>query len=204
MLSDVKSELARRCDDDKFKAEINTGEPEDWYNWSGLRYLLYEYEVELASKNGVSPRVTWGELHNRDLKDTIEHILPQSIDGQPYWRQRFTQERHEIYVHDLGNLTLTKHNAHYSNKPFPDKKGKTDAKNHCYARSPLYMERALMHWRHWNASAIDERRANILEWARVRWAVDLGGSVNRKNFGSSEDGASDENLENAPIDDDDT
>ena len=45
---------------------------------------------------------------------------------------------------------------------------------HCYAKSPLYVERQLTQWEDWNAAAIDERRAQLLEWARSRWAVDLG------------------------------
>ena len=203
MLKNIKAELAHKCNDDAFETEINAEEPDDWYHWSSLRYFLYEYEIELARENGVSPRVTWGELRGRDLKDTIEHILPQTIDGQPYWRRRFSPEKHERYVHDLGNLTLTKHNSHYSNKPFPKKKGEVDARGRCYARSPLYMERALMQWNSWNDSAIDKRRAILLDWARTRWAVDLVGSSDRKYVGGLEDGASDEDLENIPFDDDD-
>ncbi len=174
MLSEIKSELAHRCSDDDFEAEINPRKPSNWYDWSGLRYFLYEYEAALASKNGGSPRVAWGELSGRDLKDTIEHILPQSIDGQSYWERRFNKRTHTLYVHDLGNLTLTKHNAHYSNKPFPKKKGKIDAEGHCYAKSPLFMEQHLMRWNHRNASSIDERRATLLNWARSRWAIDPG------------------------------
>ena len=145
------------------------------YDWRGLRYFLYEYETHLASREGASPEVTWNELRKSDLRDTIEHILPQSIDGQPYWGKRFRGRKHQQYVHNLGNLTLTKHNSHYLNKPFPDKKGKVDAELHCYAKAPLYVERELTQWQDWNAYAIDERRASLLEWTRVRWAVDLSG-----------------------------
>ena len=201
MLRNIKTELAGRCDDDKFETETEAGKPDDWYSWPGLRYFLYEYEIALASESGVSPRVTWGELRSRDLKDTIEHILPQSIDGKPYWQQRFNPKKHESYVHDLGNLTLTKHNSYYSNKPFPDKKGNTGAKGRCYAESPLYMERSLTRWNHWKPSTIDKRRANLLEWARGRWAVDLGGAGNSMHVASVEDGASDEDLENPDIED---
>ena len=73
----------------------------------------------------------------------------------------------------LGNLTLTKHNSHYLNKPFSNKKGRVDAKEHCYAKSPLYVERELTQWEDWTPSAIKERRAKLLEWATARWAVDL-------------------------------
>ena len=116
--------------------------------------------------------MTWDELRKRDLQDTIEHILPQSIDDQPYWRRKF-RRTHLQYVHDLGNLTLTKHNSNYLNKAFRTKKGRVDAKGHCYAKSPLYVERELTQWEDWTPSAIKERRAKLLEWSTARWAVDL-------------------------------
>ena len=70
------------------------------------------------------------------------------------------------YLHDLGNPTLTKHNSTYQSKPSPDKKGKADAIGHCYAKSPLYVERQLTQWDNWNANAIDERRSTLLEAKR--------------------------------------
>lgn len=173
MLERIKVELANRCGDDDFKRETDPSKPADWYSWTGLRYLLYEYEIALATEDGATPKITWEELRVRELKDTIEHILPQSIDDQPYWKMRFNSRKHEIYLHDLGNLTLTKHNAHYSNKPFPEKKGATDTRGRCYAKSPLHMERSLTRWNHWKVAAIDERRTELLEWTRRRWAVDL-------------------------------
>ena len=171
----IKRDLAYWCGDEEFETLTSPEHPQmrAAYEWSGLRYFLYEYESALASKQGASPRVTWDELSKSDLRNTIEHILPQSIDQQPYWRKRFRGRKHQRYVHNLGNLTLTKHNSHYLNKPFPDKKGAMEAKGHCYAKSPLYVERQLTQWQDWDASTIDERRARLLEWARDRWAVDL-------------------------------
>lgn len=172
----LKRELAHRCDDEKFinRTSENHQQVRSAYHWRGLRYFLYEYEMDLALKQGASPKVTWDELRKRDLRDTIEHILPQSIADQPSWKWRFRSTRsHQRYVHDLGNLTLTKHNPYYSNKPFRTKKGSIDAEGRCYANSPLYVERELTQWESWSASAIKERRARLLEWARTRWAVDL-------------------------------
>ena len=170
----LKRELAYWCDDEKFKDRLSAAHQQvkSAYDWRGLRYFLYEYEIALAQKQGASPIVTWDDLRKRDLIDTIEHVLPQSINGQPYWKRRF-QGRHRRYVHDLGNLTLTKHNSYYLNKPFRAKKGQVDAKGHCYAKSPLYVERELTQWNDWKVSAIKERRAKLLEWAMERWTVDL-------------------------------
>ena len=171
----IKQELASRCNDEKFREETTTEGPDDWYIWPGLRYLLYEYETALAARQHASPKITWDELRRHDLQDTIEHILPQSIDNQPYWKKRFRKRAHENYMHDLGNLTLSRHNSNYGNKPFPEKKGHAASDvEHCYAKSSLYVERELVVWDEWDAAAIDRRRDLLLEWARDRWAVDLG------------------------------
>ncbi len=170
----LKGELGYWARDEEFKSWTSGSHQHTRtaYDWRGLRYFLYEYETALALNQGASPIVTWDELRKSDLQDTIEHILPQSIDDQPSWKKRF-RRTHQRYVHDLGNLTLTKHNSHYLNKPFRDKKGRVDAKEHCYAKSPLYVERELTQWEDWTPSTIEERRAKLLDWATARWAVDL-------------------------------
>ena len=164
--------LAYWCRNDNFNDEHSGEDPNVWYRWAGLRYFLYEYETASASQQGASPIVLWSELYSRDLKDTVEHILPQSISNQLYWKDRFNRRQHHNYVHDLGNLTLTKHNSSYQNKPFPDKRGSVTAEGHCYAKSPFFVERQLTELDDWDAEAIDQRRARLLVWARSRWAVE--------------------------------
>ena len=173
----LKRELAYRCGDGEFNTLMSAEHQQvgDAYDWRGLRYFLYEYEIALASEQDASPIVTWDELRKRDLRDTIEHILPQSIEERPYWQERFRGREHQRHLHDLGNLTLTKHNSQYGNKPFPDKKGAVDAPGHCYAQSPLYVERQLAQWEDWDVGAIEDRKAKLLDWAKNRWAVDLSG-----------------------------
>ena len=201
----IKSQLASWCGDDAFKEFISPENSADWYDpryRSKLHYFLYEYEITLASRQGASPDVTWKAFRSRDLKNTIEHILPQSIDGQPYWQNRFSRKKHERYRHDLGNLTLTRHNSYYGNRPFPDKKGSARTKGHCYAKSPLYLERDLARWKHWNTSAIEKRRSELLEWARERWAVDLSDLEGGEREPEEAEDEFDENIE-VFVDDDD-
>lgn len=172
-----KRELPYRCGDDEFRSLISAEHQQmcDAYDWGGLRYFLYEYETALASAQGASPDVSWDDLVKSDRRDSIEHILPQSIDDRPYWTKWFNEQEHKRYVHDLGNLTLTRHNPYYGNKPFPEKKGAVDAPGHCYAKSPLYVERQLALRENWDAGAIEERKSELLDWAKKRWAVDLRG-----------------------------
>jgi hypothetical protein len=159
----------------RFDEFTNSESPRSWY-WRGeLRYFLYEYEEHLASNKRASPRVTWADITSEKLQDTVEHVLPQSIEDRSYWQKRFDADAHEEYVHDIGNLSLTRHNSFYSNKPFPAKKGEIDANGPCYVKSPLFQEQELAQYDDWTAEAIDRRRFNLLKWAKDRWHVDFSG-----------------------------
>ena len=53
---------------------------------------------------------------------TIEHILPQTVTD--WWKQHLGEDwqaDYELYVHTLGNLTLTAYNSELSNENFPKK-----------------------------------------------------------------------------------
>ena len=154
------------------------------YDWTGLRYFLYEYEQHLAEKLRGSPKVNWAQVSSGN---TVEHILPQSIDDRLYWRERFEPEVHEEYKHDLGNLSLTADNSYLGNKPFPDKKGQEDFETPCYANSLLLEERELTKWDDWKPKSIDERRKALLEWAKERWGFDFGGSSDDDYAGDPEE-----------------
>ena len=175
-ISRLKGELARRCGSKAYEYQMSTGDGQwsEAYDWSGLRYFLYEYETSLALDKGGSPKVSWEELRERNRRDTIEHILPQSIDNQDCWQKYFDTNAHQEYIHDIGNLTLTKGNQYLSNKSFPKKK--RDEK-YCYEDSLLLEEREVAkRWDNWTAQSIEERRAILLEWAKKRWHVDFGNS----------------------------
>lgn len=54
---------------------------------------------------------------------TIEHIMPQSLTND--WKRDLGndwQQDHEIYLHTIGNLTITAYNSELSNKNFKTKK----------------------------------------------------------------------------------
>ncbi len=143
------------------------------YSWGGLKYFLYEYEEHLAAEKGAPPEVPWEHIASAGLKDTIEHVLPQSIEDQPYWQERFSSSEHKEYRHDIGNLALTKWNSYYSNFAFPIKKGEQGSDRKCYAEAPFYQEREIAPEDDWTKESIDARRAKLLAWARGRWYVDF-------------------------------
>ena len=171
----IKSDYGSRQSREAFDEFTNPGSPRSRYGWTGLRYFLNEYERHLALERGGSPKVPWSET---DGADSIEHILPQYIGDQPFWQERFDADSHEQYVHDIGNLTLTKGNSSLSNKPFPNKKGDKGTQGYCYEKSLFVQESELAEkWNDWTVATIDERRAMLLRWAKERWHVDFGNNT---------------------------
>jgi uncharacterized protein with ParB-like and HNH nuclease domain len=54
---------------------------------------------------------------------TVEHIMPQTLTDS--WKNqlgRDWEQTHELYLHVIGNLTLTGYNSELSNSPFEKKK----------------------------------------------------------------------------------
>lgn len=143
----------------------------NWYYWSALKYFLYEYE-ESFSKD--KPYFAWSYFAETPLKNSIEHILPQNInDVGNYWKDKFTQDEHDIYIHDIGNLCLTFNNSSYRNNGFNIKKGSANQEEPCYANSYLKQERELTEYEEWNVQNILKRRKKLTEWAKKRWFIDL-------------------------------
>ncbi len=172
----------------RFSDFANAENSEPLYGWRGLKYLLYEYEEHLAISRGKEPEIKWQDIESQD---TIEHILPQSIDKQSYWEDRFDKDSHEKYKHDIGNLTLTKGNPSLGQKPFPQKR-KAEAGVYCYSSSPLFEEQEIAeNWEHWTKKSIEERRAIMLGWASERWRVDFGDETHAEVL-DDEDGDDDE------------
>lgn len=165
MIRAIRKRLLKYSPESEYRAVFELGR--NWYEFSGLKYFLYEYEENLAK--GKAVELPWENVHKKDKKDTIEHILPQS-PTLDYWKERWTQEQIQKYLHDIGNLALTFDNSSYGNKAFPDKKGKPGTSG--YSNSILFQERALARWDDWTERELLERRKQIVEWAIERWKVE--------------------------------
>lgn len=91
---------------------------------------------------------------------TIEHIMPQNIEHNLSWQQMLGenwQEVHSLYLHTLGNLTITGYNAEMSNKSFVEKVNGESGFKH----SHLKLNESIVQCDVWNKKAI-QRRTNIL------------------------------------------
>ena len=91
---------------------------------------------------------------------TIEHIMPQNIEHNLSWQQMLGenwQEVHSLYLHTLGNLTITGYNAEMSNKSFGEKVNGESG----FKYSHLKLSESIAQCDVWNKKAI-QRRTNIL------------------------------------------
>lgn len=99
---------------------------------------------------------------------TIEHIMPQNIEKSDEWKKDLGEdwERiHYVYLHTLGNLTLTGYNSEIGNKSFSDKcKGKGNLGD-----SPLWLNYGLNEVAVWNEAEIVSRAERLAKEALEVW-----------------------------------
>jgi len=146
---------------------------------------LFEYETFLAA--GAYVHLDWKTFKNKDKKDTIEHILPQTPDKK-YWRDRWSENDIDKVTHDLGNLVVTLDNSSYGNKGFDEKKGTAGA-GKCYANSSLFSERRLGLFEEWTRDEFFIRRKEIGDLMKIRWFIE----DYVYDDGSHDDGIEDDN-----------
>ena len=124
-----------------------------------MKYLLSEYEIHLRRVANEELSLSQHEILSSP-RFQIEHIWPQ----HPTHLLEGEEEEHELNVHKLGNLTITRWNPSLSNKDFSEKKI-------LYADSSLRVQSDLRKWNDWNSDTIKEREDRIVEFALKRWSV---------------------------------
>lgn len=102
-------------------------------------------------------------------KLTIEHILPQTENLSPQWREALGSECDMIaarYRHTIGNLTLTAYNSEMSARWFVDKRDIEGG----LGRSPLRLNSGLGSLETWNENTIRDRADRLAQMAVGIWA----------------------------------
>ncbi len=113
-------------------------------------------------------------LENADRRERVavntlstEHLMPQTLTEA--WRAALgdeAQRLHEQYLHTLGNLTLTAYNAHFSNRPFVEKR---DLPDNGLRFSPLKLNAGLGQLQVWNEATLRERADRLARQAAEIW-----------------------------------
>lgn len=119
------------------------------------KYVLYS--LERAARSKELPAYS---------DATIEHILPQKLSDswKKYLREHNDSSAHEIWLHTLGNLTLTAYNSELGNATF-------DAKKEIYSQSNFYYTRALKDSPEWTSKQIQARAKKLVAIAIKIWSL---------------------------------
>lgn len=95
---------------------------------------------------------------------TTEHIMPQTLTE--WWQSHLgedLEETHELYLHTIGNLTLTAYNAELSNSDFTNKK-------QIYSDSHLEINKYFSPLSSWTRAEIGKRADELAKQALGIWS----------------------------------
>ena len=152
-----------------------------FYGWNGLKYFLFEYELDLMKARGI-PKISWKYFIKNDRdKVSIEHIYPQTPD-KDCWKKVFeglTEEQKKILQDTLGNLLPLSMNINSSlqNDCFEEKKrirrdsrGKTIRNGY---QNGSYSELDVAQIEKWTPVEIEKRGIRLLDFMERRWKIKL-------------------------------
>lgn len=148
-----------------------------YYQWNGLRYFLYEYEMDKVRQRG-SEKIDW-KLFVKGEKDkvSIEHIYPQTPDNK-CWKESFKTIKKgdsKFITGTLGNLLPLSQsiNSSLQNDCFIDKKNpKYNDKKEKVRQGYLdgsHSEIEVSSYEEWNPEKILERGIKLLRFMEKRW-----------------------------------
>ncbi|PKM79382.1 MAG: DUF4268 domain-containing protein, partial [Firmicutes bacterium HGW-Firmicutes-13] len=161
-----------------------------FYDWNGLRYLLYEYETEKVHQFG-NQKIDWSYFVKSE-KDrvSIEHIYPQAPNNA-YWDAAFknySKEEKKALAGSLGNLLplSSSINSSLQNDSFPEKKiAKLNAQSEKVRRGysdGSHSEIEVAGYNDWNADAILDRGLKLLAFMERRWNIKFADEDSKKDF----------------------
>lgn len=148
-----------------------------FYYWNGLRYFLYEYEMDKVRQRG-SQKIDW-KLFVKSEKDkvSIEHIYPQTPTHKT-WKENFKdyKKSQQIFFQGtLGNLLPLSQsiNSSLQNDCFDDKKNpkfndKKEKIRQGYSDGS-HSEIEVAGYDIWNPDNILDRGNKLLEFMEKRW-----------------------------------
>lgn len=149
-----------------------------YYGWPGLRYFLYEYELNLCSGSR-QKKVDWTDLLRTPTdKISIEHIYPQSETTT--WKSAFKgirKREREAYRNSLGNLLLLSSaiNSSLQNGTFAEKKKPMFNRDGVKLRNGYadgsHSEIEVSDCEDWGPREIRERGIRLLQFMEKRWGI---------------------------------
>ena len=139
--------------DDSFRRSL---QEDNLYRLRVCKQLLSR--LENAGSKEPSPTGTY----------SIEHVMPQNDDLRPEWQKMLGKDWREIqsiWLHRLGNLTLTAYNPRYSDRPFEEKKTIPGGFNEAAVRLSKFIREQTV----WTETEMRKRGCNLANRALEIW-----------------------------------
>lgn len=179
LLRTINEDCERLLEHSFLKVMVDKFRSSGFYDWQGIRYFLFEYNLSLQNKSKTErPKIFWAEF-NESKSDfvTVEHIYPAQARNT-YWTSRFRdtpQARRASLRNSLGNLLPLSRpkNSSLSNNPFPDKIEGVKSSFIGY-RYGCYAENEVAKELEWTPDHILNRGLQMLAFMEQRWNIKLG------------------------------
>jgi hypothetical protein len=100
---------------------------------------------------------------------TIEHVLPQALKDD-YWKTRFTEDQHALYLHRLGNLAMLCGSKNYKAQYY-DFNRKKKIYNDRGEKVSFDLTKEICLEPEWTAEVIKKRQERIMQLAVKTWTI---------------------------------
>jgi hypothetical protein len=122
----------------------------NFYNYKYCKFFLTIIEEKITKSRP--------DINDSNLQ--IEHIMPQKLNDK--WEEELgenAEDIHQEYVHNIGNLTLIRHNQELGQKPFAEKKEIYENK-----AGLQLAKKEILNQEHWNEDSIKKRADWIVDY----------------------------------------
>jgi len=135
-------------------------------NTDMTRFVLSK--IEESKQNTREHRDLWEREKNK-LIWTIEHVFPEGQNIPDVWVDMIAggdkeeaKRLQQLYVHNIGNLTLTGFNSALSNMSFEKKMDRKKDGKHVGYRNGLYLNRDIQDKKRWTIDDIQVRTSRLV------------------------------------------
>ena len=168
---------------------FNSSGKSGYYGWQGLRYFLYEYELNLLSQSR-QKKVAWEDLLKTPKdKVSIEHVFPQTPTKK--WKELFAdvdKDDYPLYSGSIGNLLILSMsiNSSLQNDDFGDKKKPKfndagEKKRNGYSDGSHSEIEVAQHDK-WTPAHVEERGLRLLSFMEDRWCIKFKNEEAKKSL----------------------